>query len=202
MNNPFCKTGSIELTYEKIPHYIRFGCNEITIKRPRVKKPLVLKRFPCENVSIGDCWICENMYVHITRNRTIISFKDEHYFLYHFTYGLFNNIPLGKLKYQLLRHRCDNSRCNNPNHLLPGTHTENMRDMVERQRSCFGEKNYNAQLDETAVRAILQSDYSVACLSEIYNVTESTIREIRDRKTWKHIQIEDTRAFDYLDDLL
>jgi hypothetical protein len=37
-------------------------------------------------------------------------------------------IPIGKL----LRHICDNKRCVNPAHLLPGTKSDNGRDSVER----------------------------------------------------------------------
>ena len=34
----------------------------------------------------------------------------------------------------ILRHSCDNRRCLNPNHLTPGTHKQNTRDMMKRRR--------------------------------------------------------------------
>jgi len=34
----------------------------------------------------------------------------------------------------LIRHTCDNPQCCNPDHLIPGTHAQNMNDRVERKR--------------------------------------------------------------------
>jgi hypothetical protein len=36
------------------------------------------------------------------------------------------------LKGKLIRHKCDNTSCINPEHLIQGTHKENMQDMYER----------------------------------------------------------------------
>jgi hypothetical protein len=41
----------------------------------------------------------------------------------------------------VIRHRCDNPRCNSPDHLQAGSKVDNSRDMVERGRSASGDAN-------------------------------------------------------------
>ncbi|MFN9506822.1 MAG: hypothetical protein ACK57J_20070 [Rubrivivax sp.] len=48
----------------------------------------------------------------------------------------------------LLRHTCDNSRCINAKHLIPGTHQDNADDKARRRRCSF------IKLSEDAVREI------------------------------------------------
>lgn len=88
----------------------------------------------------------------------------------------------------VIRHACDNPRCVNPRHLLPGTNLDNIRDRVERGRSRggFGENN-KAKLREAQVREIKASPDSPADLAKRYNVSRATIYAIKTGFRWKHV---------------
>jgi hypothetical protein len=90
----------------------------------------------------------------------------------------------------LIRHRCDTPGCVRPNHLRRGTQLQNVRERVLRGRSACGEQNGRARLRETDVleiRARLLDAASVSELAREYSVSPKAIREVRDRKTWKHL---------------
>jgi len=88
-------------------------------------------------------------------------------------------------------HSCDNPACVNPSHLRPGTHDENMKDMVVRARSLRGEAHNISKLKEDDIRQIrlLSKDKKMRSpqIAKIFNVTEANIRHIIGRKTWKHV---------------
>lgn len=90
----------------------------------------------------------------------------------------------------MLRHTCDERLCVNPNHLIPGTHADNMRDMVERNRQTFGEKNPQAFLTEEKVKAIHADPRTQSEIAEAYGVTTSTVSTIKTGSTWKHLGLE------------
>ena len=95
-------------------------------------------------------------------------------------------IPSG----QIVRHACDNPPCCNPAHLLVGTHGDNARDKAERGRSMFGERASTAVLTESnipVIRARFDSGESPTALAHEFGVSESTIRHIGTRRTWRHL---------------
>src|SRR3546814_9693388 len=98
-------------------------------------------------------------------------------------------------EHQVVRHSCDNPCCCNPAHLLVGTQSENLRDMVDRGRVPRGYKkptqtgrlNHQAKLTERDVRAIRASGQSDRALAKRYGVSRNCIRCVLDRATWAHV---------------
>ena len=54
-----------------------------------------------------------------------------------------------KITNEVIRHTCDNRWCINPDHLIEGSHNDNVQDRVSRQRSAIGEKNGRSKLIES-----------------------------------------------------
>ena len=103
---------------------------------------------------------------------------------------MFGEIPKG----QLVRHKCDNRLCINPEHLELGTFKDNMNDKVKRGRQAKGEQNARSKLKEYQVieiKRILKQGSSLKhnakLLSEKYGVAVATINDIYYGNTWKHI---------------
>lgn len=98
-------------------------------------------------------------------------------------------IPHGRL----VMHMCDNPKCFKPGHLMTGTAKDNSQDMLDkgRQNPRHGEYNGNARLSEDDVRTIrelmISGDYSKKELSEMYNISLSTVYYIITNRRWKHI---------------
>jgi hypothetical protein len=87
----------------------------------------------------------------------------------------------------LVRHKCDNPPCVNPRHLLLGTHSDNMQDMLERGRQAKGSK-----VTEEMVREI-RSRYSAGGISQKslaaeYGIGQRHICGIILRQRWKHVK--------------
>jgi hypothetical protein len=97
------------------------------------------------------------------------------------------DIPAGLL----VLHKCDNASCVNPAHLYVGTHQDNMRDKVERDRCAHsdrkGEKGGRTVLTADDVLRIRADSRMNKDLATEYGVDSSTISDIKRRKSWTHI---------------
>lgn len=89
----------------------------------------------------------------------------------------------------VIRHTCDNPPCVNPEHLIIGTHQDNMRDMVSRgrQRKAKGEQNSKAKLtaaDVKHIRRLIANGEMLKDIAKNYGVRTTTITAIKTGQNW------------------
>lgn len=107
----------------------------------------------------------------------------------------FGEIPQG----MLICHKCDTPECVNPAHLFLGTNNDNMQDKVRKNRQARGlrvfapmpgEANGSAILTENQVEDIRERyarNETIASIARYWTMSESQIRRIVRRESWKHI---------------
>lgn len=88
---------------------------------------------------------------------------------YRVVYELVHGVALGTA---VVRHRCDNPICCNPEHLELGTHEDNMRDMRERER--HGLPHHTVR----AIRKLAEKGRTHREIAELYGLGRSTVTEI------------------------
>lgn len=119
----------------------------------------------------------------------ILNSGDGHFFVHRLMYRRFK----GNLsEHLIIRHKCDNSNCCNPDHLVPGTQADNMLDAAQRGRIARGSRSNMARLNEDQVQEIKDQYKSYrgvfAELARKYKVHDETIRYIIAGKNWAHIK--------------
>ena len=103
---------------------------------------------------------------------------------------------------------CDNPPCCNPAHVYPGTHQDNMRDMVAAGRQAIGDRNsrrlyperyphgqrhWAAKLTPTLVLEIIRlyqrgsATNGLGRIAQRFGVSKPTIQRIVTGKTWTHL---------------
>lgn len=90
-------------------------------------------------------------------------------------------------------HSCDNPPCCNPRHLFLGTRGDNAQDRKNKRRTPTGEKNINAKLTETEVRAMFvmeRAGYSISEIAAIVQTTYSNVQNILDGRRWSHLKLK------------
>ena len=140
--------------------------------------------------SINTCWNWIGGYFFDGYGRFWYNGKDRrsHRFIYEYYNGeLADNL--------VVRHTCHNSTCVNPNHLVSGTHLDNVQDKVLANRHLYGSKCPAAKLSEYDVREILikiwNNEYtSVKEIADQYGVDITRIYYILNGREWKHITNE------------
>lgn len=111
--------------------------------------------------------------------------KKEHFFAHRVAFFIWK----GAVKGLVIRHKCDNPRCVNPEHLTPGTQVDNYQDSVSRGRSAQQSNRESlrtrCKLTWEMVQEIRASKDTRKTLAARYGVSDSTIKSVRLGKSWR-----------------
>lgn len=91
----------------------------------------------------------------------------------------------------IVRHRCDQGSCVNPDHLILGTQRDNVQDAIDRGRFKPSEGEWNpfsklTELQVVAIRKRRATGEKLRSIAEEFGVSESTIMDIARGLSWKH----------------
>lgn len=146
-----------------------------------------LARFWAKVDKSGDCWLwtAARMPHGYGVFRASSAKPRRHIYAHRFSYQVTHGpIPQGLW----VRHKCDTPACVNPAHLELGTPADNTHDSMRRGRMPLGEarpahKLTAANVEE--VRRRIAAGESSRMIAAAFNVSDSTIGDIRTGRTWK-----------------
>lgn len=99
-------------------------------------------------------------------------------------YQLFKGpIPEGLM----IRHKCNNRPCVNPDHLLTGTALENKQDSIIAGTIALGERVGGSKLKNYQVLDIYGSNANGPELAKKHGVSKSLIYDIKNGRVWSHL---------------
>ena len=109
-------------------------------------------------------------------------------------YCTYKGLPLEAIKGQIVRHTCDNKWCVNPNHLVLGSHQDNMDDMTSRDRQAKGTRIANSVLTDDQVRFIRENyvryskEWGTVAIARMLGVNHRTVQSVTSGLRWNHVE--------------
>lgn len=143
---------------------------------------------PIEYEIKNSCWECISHVQHSRKRYVKIRRGGKKVFLHRHIYRLFvGPIPDD----MVIRHKCDNPKCINPEHLEIGFVADNNKDARDRGRHRSGRptgvSNGRHKLTEQQVLEIRNNSLSIRKLAKQYGISSCTVHSIKNKKLWKHI---------------
>lgn len=89
---------------------------------------------------------------------------------------------------QVVRHKCDNPSCVNPEHLIIGTHKENSQDMVDKKRQAYGERCARAKYSKEIIAEVrsLHGKLSSRKTAAKFGMSKTNVLDIWNNKIWRY----------------
>lgn len=127
-----------------------------------------------------------------------ITYNNTKWLAHRLAWVLANGIAIEKGV--VVRHKCDNPRCVNPEHLCLGEQLDNVQDMVSRKRQNFfgrrtqrqiGERNPTAKLTKTQVieiRSRRKQGETLSSLAVEFGISKSYVGNLAARRKWQHLE--------------
>lgn len=91
-------------------------------------------------------------------------------------------------------HKCDEPLCCNPEHLFLGTHKQNTKDSVKKNRArCLrqnGSLNPSAKFNEELVKEIkklFKKGWMTRDIEDLLGIPHKNLEDIKYNKTWRHV---------------
>lgn len=136
-------------------------------------------------VSDNGCFICTSHYLDkdgyaLARLNGVK--RHVHRFVYEECFGEITNGLI-------VRHKCDNPTCINPEHMELGTHEDNAKDRTERNRGAYGSRNGFSKLTEDGVKEIreLKGKITYEEIADKFNISKGHVWAIVQNVSWKHV---------------
>jgi len=131
----------------------------------------------------GECFICTSHAISLQGYPVVRKYGKLITVSKHIYEECFGEVPKG----QHIRHTCDNQLCINPEHLILGSHTDNMHDMIARGRAKHPSMKGVHKLSDEEVLAIrARNESNLDCMKK-YGIALRTVIYIRTGKTHKDL---------------
>lgn len=148
----------------------------------RIKSVAAVLDGKVEMLPIAGCWIW--MGTVLPDGHGSVKFEGRHRTIHRVVYCDHHDLNIDKIGGLVVRHKCDNPPCVNPDHLELGTVADNNRDAVERDRHAYAERHSSCKLTSAQVKQI-RSEYvrgsrvlGSGALAKRYGVSGMHIRKI------------------------
>lgn len=148
-----------------------------------MNKPTDVFKYIDRSKGTTACWLWTREFKGGGRdNRAYFSYVHEGKKYRRLAYRLVYELFYGKVLDEavVLRHKCDNQRCHNPQHLEEGTQQDNIADAMARDR--IGKLSKEGVQH---IRWLNEHDYAVTQIARIFNVTTQAIRDVLNGKSHK-----------------